>query len=1084
MERNTNVFQFQGSKMIVSAKGPSTNFTNKNFTMDTSCRPNLFSSTLNMPWNFQKQSSAASVASSQRSIYHRRDTSPTASIRSDLQPRNFHQPFYPRGFSQQSVYNDRAVSPVSMRSIGSTASRADTIKSYIDAIECCTEDELKIIKHKIRHLEYRKKAQKRRKMQISLKNFQKRYEDDSEQGSSSSISNDDCVSTQTGYSWRQFSQRNGLLQNENTLYSQNNTMCGPKNTFFSQKYTSGEAKISSMQRNTLNASIWSTKSMQNITMMSQRDRFTGGFQFPSQKFNRSTLYEEQHPVRSKQFLKADCANNKKMNVQRAQIEELSDENDNIFLDTTEKQRTVVKKSEKRKAESLSDIPNPTSKKPKTCLNNEKVKKQTQNIFNTEKNEFEFVKPQFPVKKSAPAKPREKMISKSSGIPDLLSSTQENEILQPQPVQAPSPEPHVEPEQQDNPGLTTSDMSMRPSFMKRKLFTQTLDVTERKNNSFDSGSADSPQSNIYSALSREKHKTRKLVTSQALLSRDVNQDDDNLLDLIHKIVPPNQVNSTITANTTKPRVSGTKNGDYKWDITSIISTCNNDSVSETYTDDEIFRVSIDDTKSKPQEKPVSKKNNNKLEVKNSVANITETKKAENNVNPINDKNVKDIVNASSKSSRYLGNIKLQSDRNVKNRGNANQINKNNTKDVDNIKTTNNKNIKKNIEESKLTKIVKEVDDIKLANNKNVKDVDNMKTTNNNNIKDVDEIKLTNNKIFKNVGVEKLLNSKRVVSRNPLSNKKCKDLDNKHNKNNKDVKRMLQAAIIMDAPVKPCPTKRVMLSRSRIDAFWDTDDSDHESAAARAHWSPVLEHHHTDLAQNYGINPKQSAPDTPPTSSTKVIITNKAPASIPIVVLQDTIANQTQSKTKKKPDVNSQPEKTVKNNNGTPNTSLRSRRLINRSAALESANHSDLKENDTSLKENIPPKTKVQKKQEAEKKKTQDKNTKTKADPKTKITNSRNKKENDSLIDNSKKRVETSKRHCKTSKVQKPADQIKIDLCKVLRSRNIDLSSSFNSDKFELTMTRTRKSRTPSKIISFNKSRNVLANNKIRSRATKS
>ncbi|XP_063366451.1 uncharacterized protein DDB_G0287625-like [Cydia amplana] len=1052
MERNSNVFKFQGSKMIVSGKGPNTNFTNKNFTMDTSFRPNLFSSILNLPRNFEKQSSAASVASSQRSIYYRRDTSPTGSVGSDLQPRNFHQPFYSRSLSQRSVCNDRAVSPVSMRSIDSTASRADTIKSCIDIMNQCTEDEWKKIKHIVnRKIEYRRKAQKRRKMHMSVKNFQNRYEDDGEQGSSSSISNDDCVSTQTGYSWRQFSQRNGVLQNENTLYPQNNTMC-PRNTF-SQRYTSGQANISSMHKNTLNASICSTKSMQNMTMMSQRDRFRGGFQFPSQKLNRSALSEEQRQVKSKQLPKADCAN-KKMNVQRDQIDELSDENDNIFPDTTEKPKTVTNKTGKRKAESLGDIPSPTTKKPKTFSSNDKVKKQTQNIDNNEKNEFEFVKPQFPVKKSAPTKLREKMISKSSGIPGLFCSTQENEILQPQPVRAPSPEPHVESEQ-DNPELTTSDMSMRPSFIKRKLFTQTLDVTERKNNSFDSGSADSPQSNIYSALSREKHKTRKLVTSQSLLSRDVNQDDDNLLDLIHKIVPPNQVNSTITANTTKPRVSGTKNDDDNWDITSIISTCNNDTVSETYTDDEIFK-----------EKPVSKKN--LQEEKNNVAN-----KPENNVNAINDKNDKYVGNTNT---RNVGNMKPPSGRNVKSRSNANQINADNTKDVGDIKTTNNKNIK-DLEESKL------------ANNKNVKDVGYKKRANSKNIKDVGEM-LTNNKIDKDVGDEKRLNSKDVVRRNPLSNKKCKDLDNKHNtnnKNNKDVKRMHQAVPRMDTPVKPCPAKRVMLSRSGIDAFWDTDDSDHE-CAARRHVSPMQVHHHTDLTQNHEINPKQSGPDTHQTSSTKITKTNKTP----LVMLQDVLekvpkkptskkcTNKTQSKTKKKSDDNSQPEKIVQNNNETPNRSLRSRRLKNLSAALESAN-SDLKENDTSLRENIPTKTKGQKKQKTEKKGTQDKNSKTKA---TENTKSRNRKENDSLIDNSKNRAETQKSPNKTCKEKKPADQMKIDICKVLRSRNIDLSSSFNSDKFELTVTRTRKSRTPSKRISFNKSKNMQANNKIRSRATKS
>ncbi|XP_047996826.1 uncharacterized protein LOC125234575 isoform X2 [Leguminivora glycinivorella] len=1042
--------------------------------MDTSFRPNLFSSTLNLPRNFEKQSSAASVASSQRSLYYRRDTSPTGSVRSDLQPRNFHQPFYSRGFSQRSVCNDRAVSPVSMRSIDSTASRADTIKSCIDTMKCFTEDEWKMIKHAVnRNLQYRKKAQKRRKMQKSLKNFKTRYEDDSEQASSSSMSNDDCVSSRTGYSWRQFSERNGLPQNENTLYPQNNTMFGLKNTFTSQRYASSQANMSSMQRNTLNASICSTKSMQNMTMMSQRDRFRGGFQFPSQKFNRSTFYEEQQQVRSNQFPQAGFAN-KKMNVQRDQIDELSDENDNIFLDTTEKQKTVAKKTGKRKADNLGEIPNPTTKKPKTCSSNEKTKKKTQNL-NKDLNEFEFVKPQFPVKKSVPAKPKEKLISKSSGAPDLLCSIQEKEIAQSQSVQAPSPEPQAEPEQQENSELTTSDMSMRPSFMKRKLFTQTLDVTERKNNSFDSGSADSPQGNIYSALSREKHKTRKLVTSQSLLSRDVNQDDDNLLDLIHKIVPPNQVNSTITANTTKPRVSGTKNGEDKWDITSIISTCNNDSVSETYTDDEIFRVGMDGTKSKPQEKHASK--NNKNEPIKNVSNKPETKKAEDNANSINNKNVKDLGERHSVKSRNVGNTKSQIDRHVKNHANAND-----NMGVGNIKTTNKKNSKD--KQSKQTnKIVKGAGDMKLANNKFFKDIGNITTAHNTNVKDINVLKLTKNKIVKDDG--KLLNSK-DVSRNPLSNKKYGDLDNKQNVNNinKIDNTMVQAAPRMDTPVKVCPAMRVMLSRSsRIDAFWDTDDSDHETAARR-HAPPSLPYHHADLTQNQGTNPKQSGPGSQHASSTKLTKANKTLAVIPLVVLENVdkitkkqeskkTTNKSQAKPKKKLNGNSQPEKMVKNNNDTPNTSLRTRRRINLSDALESANNSD-------LKENIPIKTNVQKKQKTEKKVTQDENNKTKA---TETTKSR-KKKGESLTDDSKSRVETPTSQSKTTKVQKPAEQMKIDICKVLRSRNIDLSSSFNSDKFELTMTRGRKSRTPSKRISFNKSKNVLVNNKIRNRATKS
>ncbi|XP_048006561.1 uncharacterized protein LOC125241899 [Leguminivora glycinivorella] len=409
--------------------------------------------------------------------------------------------------------------------------------------------------------------------------------------------------------------------------------------------------------------------------------------------------------------------------------------------------------------------------------------------------------------------------------------------------------------------------------------------------------------------------------------------------------------------------------------------------------------MDGTKSKPQEKHASKKNKNEP-IKN-VANKPETKKAEDNANSINNKNIKDLGETHSIKCRNVGNTKPQIDRHVKNHANAND----NT-GVGNIKTTNKKNSKDNEQCKQTNKIVKNASDMKLANNKIFKDIGNITTANNTNVKDINVLKLTKYKIVKDDG--KLLNSK-DVSRNPLSNKKYGDLDNKQNVNNInkiDVNTMVQAAPRMDTPVKVCPAMRAMLSRSsRIDAFWDTDDSDHETAARR-HAPPSLPYHHADLTQNQGTNPKQSGPGSQHASSTKLTKANKTLAVIP--------------------------EKMVKNNNDTPNTSLKTRRRINlsgwlakwhnahetltkRSAsrylslsrlrigatepaaylfrlasekchsatgpdALESANNSD-------LKENIPIKTKVQKKQKTEKKVTQDENNKTKA---TETTKSRKKK----------------------------------------------------------------------------------------------
>lgn len=70
---------------------------------------------MNLPRNFERQ--GYGELSSQRSMFYGRELSPTASVRSDFQPRNFHQPFS-QGSYQSSTYRGRGGSPVSMRSIG------------------------------------------------------------------------------------------------------------------------------------------------------------------------------------------------------------------------------------------------------------------------------------------------------------------------------------------------------------------------------------------------------------------------------------------------------------------------------------------------------------------------------------------------------------------------------------------------------------------------------------------------------------------------------------------------------------------------------------------------------------------------------------------------------------------------------------------------------------------------------------------------------------------------------------------------------------------------------------------------------
>lgn len=139
-----------------------------------------------------------------------------------------------------------------------------------------------------------------------------------------------------------------------------------------------------------------------------------------------------------------------------------------------------------------------------------------------------------------------------------------------------------------------DVSMRPSFIKRKLFTQKVDETENSGSS-ESLQTQSPQSNIYSKIQKEKNKARKFVT-QSCLSRDLG-DNSNWLDLIHKIVPPDLINLTTATNKSemqmnksKVQMNKSKSGNSnKWDITAIVTSNKNEELSDTYTDDEIFKT---------------------------------------------------------------------------------------------------------------------------------------------------------------------------------------------------------------------------------------------------------------------------------------------------------------------------------------------------------------------------------------------------------------------------------------------------------------------------------------------------------------
>lgn len=100
---------------MIYAKGPNIN---SNIS-SVSSRNNMLTSSVNMPWNLDRMRYAQSV-NDQRSIYHRRETSPISfHSASGFQPRNFHHPHQRDGLSShRSTYNGRSGSPMSVRTLG------------------------------------------------------------------------------------------------------------------------------------------------------------------------------------------------------------------------------------------------------------------------------------------------------------------------------------------------------------------------------------------------------------------------------------------------------------------------------------------------------------------------------------------------------------------------------------------------------------------------------------------------------------------------------------------------------------------------------------------------------------------------------------------------------------------------------------------------------------------------------------------------------------------------------------------------------------------------------------------------------
>ncbi|OWR53964.1 hypothetical protein KGM_208342 [Danaus plexippus plexippus] len=623
-----SLLKYQHERTGMHTQRPNVN--NTHITSFSVRNHNMMTSTFNMP-NYERPKYGGGF--DQRRMCYRRETSPM-SLRSfpDSGMQNFNRSYYPRAMSsQRSVFNGRSGSPMSVRSIDSNASvsAADIALAFKNVkfnkydLRLIKEAYNKFLKNRVR-----KRIEKRRNLKLFLKSTKRESGDDSgAQGSDSSISSDDCRSTRTA------------------IYKENLPLSRPKpirTDITSIRTTIKESNMyedctENIKQNTLRnilavndqVHIKPTNTInskpQNGTQFTLKDRFAkrNAFVLPSQRFNKTgpktttkIIENQPNPVNNKLTKTNDI--------------ECGSENEEIFSEVTVRENVHESTSLERKRNlEIEESNNMSTKRKKLTnsplkCNNESL--VSSSLINTH-SDFNFKKPEMPVRRWIKANDitlTEKLISKSAQpmVDDFdldFSLNQSKQVKNNKDVNNSNQQisqhtsETVNTNNETEISQNTTDVSLRPSFIKRKLYSQKLDVLDKKNLSIENQDSNSPQPKLYAG---EKHKVRKLVTSQSCLNRDI-IDDNNVLDLIHKIVPPDQMNMT---NAKSKKYSKRSQDDDKWDVTSVISMCNNGDVSETYTDEEIFKV---DGKSKNDTKKTSDAKNKKD--KKSAANKSINKK---------------------------------------------------------------------------------------------------------------------------------------------------------------------------------------------------------------------------------------------------------------------------------------------------------------------------------------------------------------------------------------------------------------------------------------------------------------------------
>ncbi|XP_045783705.1 uncharacterized protein LOC123879858 [Maniola jurtina] len=599
---------------------------------------NMMNSNFNMPNRF--------MAFDQRSMYSRKETSPM-SLRSFPNSRMQYQQSNPQSAMsfRGSVNNGRCRSPMCGSCSSNTTVSAVDIALALKNYKFNKNDERMINEayNTFKKSQMRKRIAKRRNLKF-LKFCRRNLDGESgAEGSNSSLSSDDCRPTRSAVYTRNMPKAVARpprmdLNKFTTQVRENNNYTDCTENFGQNSFRN---LLTTHSRN-VNHSFMPHHKQQNVThdnrypkvSETRKDQCSESqsasvvtlkdclakdtsLLLPIQRFNMSNVnptYEISYKVKSKTAPQKESASNNR-------IEESDIESEEILPPSTSRGNLTHSNTlQKKRALETENISYPESKRKKLTTSPVKQNKiasskRMKQITTNTKKDFNFKKPLLPVRKFG--------ILMRDNEPEILiaKSTQplvgNVEPLPPQTKQ--TPQIVISEEKSDTNKHTkqplqnhdttnnntvadtmynSTNVSMKPSFTKRKLFTQTLDIVEN-NVSNDNSDVNSPQTKTLRTC-REKNKVRKL-TPQSCLSRDVS--DNNFMDLLHKFFQKKNRTRNNTNLTNKKETSKcTQMKDKKWDV---ISLTDMDDISETFTDEEIFNAL---EKDKGKTKQVNKDSN--------------------------------------------------------------------------------------------------------------------------------------------------------------------------------------------------------------------------------------------------------------------------------------------------------------------------------------------------------------------------------------------------------------------------------------------------------------------------------------------